>query len=216
MDGMRTKAFLTCFMIALLAIGMIDLGVAVPTKKAFQFSGWGYYKAVDIQGKTYFAGYDSGYLYQNSNTKTLSGDLISEVLKDSNTEWKISTYVPLVLAQGYQLHIESLDVDGNKAYLGLYRDGSLVDSKVIQPSINDPTMSDQTYFYKSTIDNAKDIIQIAVHSSKMFIAPITSILPLSTAFGRFRRMCNLRRPSVHHATRLSAISSGAHAARMAV
>lgn len=160
---MRTKIVLACVVLAFVAIGMIDLGCAVPSQKTFQFSDFGNYKAVDSQGKTYFVGYDNGLLYDNSNTKTLSDDQVSEVLRDSNAEWEISTYVPLVLKEGYQLRIKSIDVDGEKVYVELDQNGLPVDSKVIQPYENITQMRDQTYLYKSTLGNAKGIIQIAVH-----------------------------------------------------
>lgn len=185
MDGMRTKIVLICLAVALVAIGMIGLGGSVPYQKTFQFSAFGTYKAVDIQGKTYFMGYGIGYLYENSNSKTLSGDLVSEVLRDRYAEWKISTYVPLVLAEGYQLRIKSLDVDGNKLYLELARDGQVVDSSVVQPSKSYPQMQDQTYLYKTTLDNAKGIIQIAVHfkdayrSNGISIATIDGVWQIS-------------------------------------
>ena len=156
------------------------------TKKAFQFSGWGYYKAIDNQDRTYFAGYDSGYLYTNSRAKTLPNDQAALVLVDNGTEEKsqitITSANPLKLAEGYQLTIKSIDVDGNKAYLELSKNGQVVDSKVVQPSIDNAQMSDQTYYYKTSLGDTKDIIQIAVHFKNAFHGADTNIASIDGVF----------------------------------
>ncbi len=40
---------------------------------------------------------------------------------------------PLELEEGYELAIRSIDIDGNKVYLELIKDGEVVDSEVIIP-----------------------------------------------------------------------------------
>jgi hypothetical protein len=134
-----------------------------PEKKAFQFSGWGDYKAIDSQGGTYFEGYDNGYLYTVSDAKALPNDQAALVLKDSGTEQKISTNSPLILGDGFELRIMSIDTTGKKVYLELHENDQVVDSKVVQPSSDQ--MFYQTYYYKVDLGlgDTKRIIQIAVH-----------------------------------------------------
>ena len=177
---MRTKIAIVCLMIAILAVGAVDMGVAVPVEKAFQFSGWGYYKAIDNQGRTYFAGYDSGYLYTCSNAKALPNDQVALVLNDSNPWIVITSANPLKLAEGYQLAIKSIDV--NKAYIELSKSGEVVDLKVVQPSIDNAKMSDQTYYYKTSLGNTTDIIKIAVHFKNAFRGADTNIATVDGVF----------------------------------
>jgi hypothetical protein len=50
-----------------------------------------------------------------------------------NSEITIDTEVsePMKLNDGYELAFKSVDIDGNKVYLELTKDGQVVDSKVI-------------------------------------------------------------------------------------
>ena len=67
------------------------------------------------------------------------------------------------------MSIKSIDIDGNKVYLELSKDGAVVDSKVISPSKDAATMADKTYYYKKDIgDHQKDIVIIAAHFKNAF------------------------------------------------
>jgi hypothetical protein len=66
----------------------------------------------------------------------------------------------LKLKDGYELTIESVDIDGNKTYVELSKDGSVVDSKVIIAS-NDV---DDTYIYSDLKTSKK----IKVHFKNAF------------------------------------------------
>lgn len=77
--------------------------------------------------------------------------LLPKVLLDTDSETEISSNSPLQLDEGYQLDLKSIDIDGNKVYLELSKDGSVVDSKVISPSKDGATMEDKTYTYENDI-----------------------------------------------------------------
>ena len=72
------------------------------------------------------------------------------------------------MEEGYELAIKSIDIDGNKVYLELSKDGAVVDSKVISPSKDNPTMSDKTYYYKKDVGDSKDLVIIAAHFKNAF------------------------------------------------
>ena len=42
------------------------------------------------------------------------------------------------MEEGYELRIKQIDIDGNKVYLALAKDGEEVDSKVVSPSSSLP------------------------------------------------------------------------------
>jgi hypothetical protein len=50
---------------------------------------------------------------------------------ESETVINLSNAEPLKLDDGYELAVKSVDIDGNKVYLELFKDGQVVDSKVI-------------------------------------------------------------------------------------
>jgi hypothetical protein len=117
---------------------------------------------IGFLGDGYFAAYDNNvtedvlnanesvaFLFDKSkNRNMMTNEQISEVLADDDTEQTITSANPLKLEEGYQLAIKSIDIDGNKAYLDLSKDGQVVDSKVIQPSISNARIGDKTYYYK--------------------------------------------------------------------
>jgi len=143
-------------------------GVVYETKaqlKTFKFKPWGQYDVIGFLADKYFAAYDPNvtadvtnagskvaYLYDASKNRNLmTNEQISKVLVDDNTEQTITSANPLKLQEGYQLAIKSVDVKGNKAYLELSKNGQVVDSSVVQPSIDNAKMGDQTYYYKTSL-----------------------------------------------------------------
>jgi hypothetical protein len=66
-------------------------------------------------------------------------------------------------------------VKGNKANLELSKNGQIVDNQVVQPSIANSKMKDQTYYYKTNIAGIGDIIQIAVHFKNAYAGSDTGI-----------------------------------------
>ena len=80
----------------------------------------------------YFAGYDAGDI-SDSNRSLINDGQLRRVLVDSDDESTITTGSVLPLEEGYELRIKQIDLNGNKVYLSLARDGEEVDSKVVSP-----------------------------------------------------------------------------------
>jgi S-layer protein (TIGR01567 family) len=177
--------------------GAVYIATAQPTP--FSFGPWGQYGEIFFLGGDYFAAFDSNLtwnqdeteqlvpiLYDKSESKNLMSDeLLSEILQDNDTEMTINSSQPLGLFEGYRLTIKSIDNDGKKVHLELSKDGQVVDSKVIQPSVIDADMSDETYYYKKDLGDARGVIIIAVHFKDAFrsgdrnIATIDGIFQIS-------------------------------------
>jgi S-layer protein (TIGR01567 family) len=95
------------------------------------------------------------FLFDKSKNRNLmTNEQISKVLLDDDAEKTITSDSPLKLEEGYQLAIKSVDVKGNKAYLELSKNGSVIDNKVVQPSIDGATMADRTYYFKNAVAGA--------------------------------------------------------------
>jgi S-layer protein (TIGR01567 family) len=106
-------------------------------------------------------------LYERSDHSNLLGDQeLSEVLIDDDSESTIETDKPLVLKDGYELGIKSVDEDGKKVFLELTRNGDAVDYEAIGPSIG--TLNDETYCYKKDVGDTSDVVTIAVHFKDAF------------------------------------------------
>lgn len=88
---------------------------------------------------------------------------------DNKDEVVVTSGIPLKLSEGYELAIKSIDIDGNKVYLELSKDESVVDYKVISPSKTDATDIDKTYYYKNPqVGDQKMLVTIAAHFKNAF------------------------------------------------
>jgi len=168
--------------------GAIYTTTAEPKK--FDFDAWGKYWTLGFLAKEYFAGYSEElidnnmpYLYQESkNRNLLTDEQLSEVLMDDDTEMTVTSGTPLILKEGYELAIKSIDIDGNKVYVELTKDGAVVDSKIISPSKTDAQMSDKTYYYKKDIGDTKDLVIIAVNFKNAFRGADTNLATINGIF----------------------------------
>lgn len=141
-------------------------GIIYSTKsqsKEFEFSDWGTYQIIGFMGNKYFSGYNTeGILSSESTDKnSLSNEQLEQILIDSDEEQVFASGRSLTLQEGYILGIKSIDLDGNKIYLELYKNGRLVDSKVVT--------SMDTYYYKNpVVGDQKELITIGVHFKEAF------------------------------------------------
>ncbi|MCX6679627.1 MAG: S-layer protein domain-containing protein [Methanothrix sp.] len=109
--------------------------------KDYEFEDWGSYKVIGFQAEKYFAGYTAekyfaGYtesadadknvfFKESTDENSLSSEQLEKILVDDDTEKTVTSGTPLKLEEGYELSIKSIDIDGNKVYLELSKDGSV-------------------------------------------------------------------------------------------
>ncbi len=145
--------------------------------KEFKFEDWGAFKVMGFLADRYFAGYvenkdnaEKNILFKESTDEnSLSSEQLQKILIDDDTEKTVTSGTPMKMEEGYELAIKSIDIDGNKVYLELSKDGSVVDSKVISPSKTDANMSDKTYYYKNpVVGDQKKLVTIAAHFKNAF------------------------------------------------
>jgi S-layer protein (TIGR01567 family) len=153
-------------------------GVTYTTKAMsddFEFEDWGKYNVIGFMADKYFAGYldtpdttDDILFTESDDENVLSDEQLLKILVDDDDEMTVTSGTPLKLEEGYELSIKSIDIDGNKVYLELSKDGSVVDSKVISPSADNANMKDKTYYYKKDIGDSKDVVIVAAHFKNAF------------------------------------------------
>jgi len=132
-------------------------GTSSVTVPVFNRNYWGRYFSTISDEREFFKGYYEGYLLQESKIPFIENG-VSEILYNTYGDTRIPDGEELKLLEGWALVVRSIDIDSNKVYLELSRDGAVVDSKVVSPLNDGATEADKTYCYKSS-----GIITIAVH-----------------------------------------------------
>ncbi|MDD2755643.1 MAG: S-layer protein domain-containing protein [Methanothrix sp.] len=148
-------------------------------KMDFEFSEWGEYQVIGFMAEKYFAGYlqGDGEIFDNDVSLINDGQL-RRVLVDSDDESTITTGSVLTLEEGYELRIKQIDIDGNKVYLGLAKDGEEIDSKVVSP---DSSLKSATYLYKVEISGEDQPI-IMAHISNVFASTESDLVTVDGIF----------------------------------
>jgi S-layer protein (TIGR01567 family) len=144
--------------------------------KDYERALWGSYKIIGFGAEKYFAGYNAGadvasdiFNTESTDKNSLSSEQLEQVLVDDDSEMTVTSGTPLKLQQGYELAIKSIDIDGNKVYLELSKNGAVVDSMVISPSKDGATEADKTYYYKNpAVGEQKKLVTVGVHFKNAF------------------------------------------------
>ncbi len=108
-------------------------------------------QAISVRFKNAFRGVNYNLATIDSVSQTSESDPDSMLINNTN-ESTIASGTLLELEEGYELAIQSIDIDGNKVYLELMKDGQVVDSSVVIPA----NEVDDTYVY-SRPDNPQAI-----------------------------------------------------------
>ena len=69
-----------------------------------------------------------------------------------------------MLEEGYVLAVKSIDIDGNKAYVELFKNGEVIDSKIVIP----PQIENSLYVYSTDLGSFENIELIKVHFRSSF------------------------------------------------
>jgi S-layer protein (TIGR01567 family) len=153
-----------------------------PSSVKFQFEDWGRYDVIGFMADKYFAGYRNDTQFSDEFSGINDGEL-RKILVDSKDEKTITTGSVLPLEDGYEVRIKQVDINGNKVYLALAKDGKEIDSKVVTPSTGEFKTSN--YLYKVRMGSSKDIPMIAAHIQNVFkgteadLATVDGIFQLS-------------------------------------
>jgi predicted RNA-binding protein len=85
---------------------------------------------------------------------------------------------PLRLGEGYELGINSIDIDGNKVYMELSKDGNIIDSAVVVA----PNERDDTFVYSQNDGQAGASQIIRVHFKNAFRGPDQNLVALDSVW----------------------------------
>jgi S-layer protein (TIGR01567 family) len=142
----------------------------------FDFSDWGSYQVMGFMADKYFAGYRANDVFDKDRSLINDGQL-RRVLIDSGNENTITTGSVMPLEEGYELRIKQIDLNGNKVYLALAKDGEEIDSKVVSPE----NLKSATYQYKVDIAGEDTPIVLA-HISNVFASTESALVTVDGLF----------------------------------
>ncbi|MDD1753954.1 MAG: hypothetical protein LUQ38_12810 [Methanotrichaceae archaeon] len=140
----------------------------------YEFSDWGRYQVIGFMAEKYFAGYKGTRDVVDKDYSLINEGQLRKVLIDSDTEQTISPGSVLPLEEGYELRIKEVDVNGNKVYLALAKNGEEIDSKVVSPD----NLKSSTYTYKVDI-GGEDVPILMAHVSSVFAGPESNLVTVN-------------------------------------
>jgi S-layer protein (TIGR01567 family) len=151
-----------------------------PQPVKFKFKDWGKYDVIGFMADKYFAGYNNATVFTDVASVINEGEL-RKILIDSDDSETIAGGSVLALKDGYELRIKEVDLNGNKVYLSLAKNGEDVDSKVVAPS-GDAKDRTSNYMYKVNIGSEKDVPIIVAHIQSVFRGTETDLATVDGLF----------------------------------
>jgi len=112
----------------------------------------------------------------------VEGDVaqLSKILMDDDSSYTLRTGETLELGEGYAITPQQIDVDGNKVWLELTKDGEFVDDKII--STDQATQANKTWFYEQDILDSEDVVTLMVHVDEVFQGQVDSLCVIEGIF----------------------------------
>ena len=157
----------------------------------YQYSGWGSYEIIGFMGDKYYAGTGSDGLASNGN--------LSKVLIDENERIQLRTGQSLALEEGYSIRIDQINTQGSSALIVLEKDGKVIDQGIVT--------SPNTYTYKKTIGNAKNIEFVKIHVASVFQGTESSIVEIDAIFQISDKLTKLDRDSKIDKMKITSVSN---------
>jgi S-layer protein (TIGR01567 family) len=157
----------------------------IAQNRDFKFGPWGSYQIIGFLGAPCLAAYNNSrtpkmeaeglwvpFLADKSKDDNLmANEQLSKILLDDESRRELAVGSSLKLKDGYKLVIDSVDVKGRSLFLVLKKNGQVVDSKIIHPSIDHAGIYDKTYYYRRDLGETKMIVVVAVHFEKVVRKP---------------------------------------------
>jgi S-layer protein (TIGR01567 family) len=131
-----------------------------PIQTNFEHKKWGSYQVIGFQAERYFAGYTANSSFANDDVSVISDGQLSKVLTDTDDKKSLYTGSSLILEEGYSLNIAEVDINGDKVWVQLEKDGKIIDNAFLS--------SNSDYVYETDLGNAEKVPIIAVHFAQIF------------------------------------------------
>ncbi|MDO9517884.1 MAG: S-layer protein domain-containing protein [Methanosarcinaceae archaeon] len=107
--------------------------------------------------------------------KTNSANKLSKILIDEKNSHTIRSGQSFELGEGYAITPQQIDVNGDKVWLELTKDGLYVNDKIISVSGTN-TIADKTWVYKQDIDSETDVETFRIYVDQVFQGQVDSLM----------------------------------------
>ncbi len=144
-----------------------------PIETGFERREWGSFQIIGFMAERYFAGYSENTVFTRDVSLIADGQL-AKVLINENDQKSLFTGSSLIFKEGYVLEITEIDLNGNKVFITLKKNGVQVDSTVIA--------SNQDYIYKTRVGSTDDFPLIVVHLDNIFMGTETNAVFIKGVF----------------------------------
>ncbi|MEA1984894.1 MAG: S-layer protein domain-containing protein, partial [Euryarchaeota archaeon] len=105
---------------------------------------------------------------------------LSKILMDDDSSYTMRTGESLELGEGYALSPQQIDVDGNKVWLELTKDGEFVDDKIISTDVDEEYK--KTWYYQMDLNDNDDVDVIMIHIDEVFQGQVDSLCVIDGIF----------------------------------
>ena len=120
-------------------------------------------EVIKVQFKNTFRGADQNLAIIDRILQVSDINSSKVIINDSH-EIMFTSGTSLKLEEGYELAIKSIDIDGERVYLELSKNGKIVDSAIMVPS----NVVEETYTYTKDLGRSGSIGVIKVHFKNSF------------------------------------------------
>jgi S-layer protein (TIGR01567 family) len=98
--------------------------------------------------------------------------ILSKLILDSDDKYTLRTGQTLDLGEGFAITPKQIDVDGNKVWIELSKDGEFIDDEVFNTQNN---VDNSSWDYDTTIGGEDDIVMLRVHINEVFQGQVDSL-----------------------------------------
>ena len=104
---------------------------------------------------------------------------IAKLVIDDDTKYILKTGATLELGSGYSIIVDQIDVDGNKAYLKLFKDGKELNSSIVNTNNVAPNpLESATWIFDLTVLGEKNMQVMRVHVKDVFQGTESSLVEI--------------------------------------
>ena len=99
---------------------------------------------------------------------------------DDDESYTLRTGESLELGEGYAVTPQQIDVDGNKVWLELTKDGEYVEDKIISTDTEDD--AEKIWYYEMDLNDNEDVAVIMIHIDEVFQGQVDSLCVIEGIF----------------------------------
>ncbi|MDR2943598.1 MAG: hypothetical protein LBU81_00655 [Methanosarcinales archaeon] len=154
-----------------------------PISKSYAYDGWADTSAVATNFSYAIIGFFAEpYVALGSKSVTSATPLavnaskIAKLIIDDDEKVTLKTGATLELGSGYSVIVDQIDVDGNKAYLKLMKDGQELNSSIV--NTNETGLNASTWIFELTVLGEKDMQVMRVHVKDVFQGTESSLVEI--------------------------------------